>query len=153
MLAREERGAWSARDGTAAGCLNFGRFHQNPRWKLHVPPGGASVLVRVRPLRIRPPPSVNVAIIRVGAGGGDGGAAAEVISARDFAAKAALAATSNNGVYTNPPSGVATPLTRLDEGEYVVVPSTFKPLEGEFALLVFTDRSVVLMRDARPVVE
>ena len=49
-----------------------------------------------------------------------------------------VVAKANNGVYTNKTCGVKTTEITLEEGTYTLVPSTFKPVECEYILYVYT---------------
>jgi hypothetical protein len=46
-------------------------------------------------------------------------------------------ATSNQGVYSNPLAGLSTSRVALPPGDYVVVPSSFEPIEAVFCLKFF----------------
>jgi hypothetical protein len=53
----------------------------------------------------------------------------------------------SSGVYTNKRAGVATPLTSMAIGEYLVVPSTHKPELGVFMMTVYSDHPISLEKN------
>ncbi len=45
--------------------------------------------------------------------------------------------SSNSGVFTNYPCGAAIKNISLPKGSYIIIPSTFEPIEKEFMLLAY----------------
>ena len=53
-------------------------------------------------------------------------------------------ATSNKGIYISRATGVATPKVLLPAGDYLIVPSTFAPLEASYAMKVYCSEQVAV---------
>ena len=137
MLRTERAGAWTAASG--AGCPNFGRFHDNPRWALRVdqrtslaarltflpPQAVLQALAQPTPTRAFTWPSLNLCLFSRGQLG-PGTKLADAL------------ATANKGVYLNAPSGARIPPTLLEPGAYQLVPSTFQPMQGRYLLTLHT---------------
>ena len=120
-------GRWSDAAGTAVGCANYGNYRSNPRHRL-ILHKAAHVLVRLQLPEHRSSVSLNLAIMKEGQEGGG-----------------AIAST-NNGVYTNwICGGVLSEEIALEAGTYVLVPSTYKPVEINYTLIVYcSDRTAAL---------
>jgi hypothetical protein len=137
MLRTERAGAWTAASG--AGCPNFARFHDNPRWALRVdqrtslaarltflpPQAVLQALAQPTPTRAFTWPSLNLSLFSHGQLG-PGTVLADAL------------ATANKGVYLNVPSGARIPHTLLESGAYQLVPSTFQPMQGRYLLTLHT---------------
>ena len=53
-----------------------------------------------------------------------------------------VVATSCNGMYSTNPSGVAVSNAKLEMSyPYIAIVSTFEPLEGEFRLIMYSEKS------------
>lgn len=65
---------------------------------------------------------------------------------KDIVGLEGLVTQSNDGLYSNPPAGVALEVVTLRRGHYVVVPSTFEPFEGRFILKVYTSSPLASIR-------
>ncbi|CAM9120690.1 unnamed protein product [Phaeothamnion confervicola] len=149
-------GRWSFADGSAAGCSNFKRYQDNPKY-LFDAPEPCTLLLRL-----------SVAEDSEGgssSGGGIGGAIRAPINVAVFpyVAESLLGleermkptsrlclATSNSGVYTDSPGGTATPSVKLPVGSYVAVASTFEPLEAAFSLVFFSRPAITQPRRLDP---
>jgi hypothetical protein len=70
-----------------------------------------------------PAPAINVSLF-------DASAVAEIVSSSG--------ASVSSGTYTNAPYGVVTPHAELGAGTYVVIGSTFDPLDGDFRVVLFS---------------
>ena len=114
-------GRWSSATGTAAGCANYGRYSNNPRHRLTLH-SAAHVLVRLQLRTHRSSVSLNLAMMREG----------------QEHEKVPLVST-NGGVYTNWICGVVfKEEAALEAGTYTLVPSTFKPVDAEYTLIVYS---------------
>ncbi|OQR80787.1 calpain-like protease [Achlya hypogyna] len=127
-------GKWNMAAGTAVGCSNFGRYLLNPTYLLHVP-APTRLFVRLRPTRT-PAPSLNVSLFPCSASGQLG----------DAANPTTATLSSGAGCYTNSASGARTPLAPIATGFYLVIPSTFEPVQADFDLVVYADSPVTLSR-------
>jgi len=45
----------------------------------------------------------------------------------------------SSGIYTNKKSGVVTSLIHLNEGDYILIPSTHKPEVGIFVIILYSN--------------
>ncbi|KAI5448818.1 cysteine protease, partial [Naganishia albida] len=125
MFSRVVKGRWSS--ATAAGRPSLGSYESNPRYELLLPEP-ASVFCRLllsSPTLTSIP--ISIAIFKRGPSG----------SLKDQ--------VSTSGPYADPISGVVTPLTYLEAGIYVAVPSTYAArIEESFTISVYATRKLEL---------
>ena len=111
------KGRWSFAAGTAVGCANYENYANNPLHKLHLTKA-SHVLIRLQMTSLQSQISTCLVV-------------------KSDATNKTVAKT-NNGVYTNKICGVKTIEFTVEEGTYSLIPSTFKPAEGEYTLFVYT---------------
>lgn len=129
-------GAWMG--DSAAGCANFGRYHQNPRHMFRAVSKSRVLFRLVCTSRKSQPPSLNVSVFACNERG--------QIDVSFFVVERSVA-TSNEGVYTNPSCGVATGHFNVDVGWcYCVVPSMFEPLNGEYKIILYSTSKLNILR-------
>lgn len=136
------RGAWAA-GSTAAGCPNFGNFHNNPQYRLAVS-RRTEFLVR---LRLSPAER---------AGGGKRPALGLDLYQRDAPlgpdearGRSQPLRSANGGVYSYPAGGMLLARAPLEAGVYVLVPSTFEPLAAAYELLWYAESGAVRVDQLR----
>jgi len=110
-------GAWSIAAGTAVGCANHGNYENNPKHRLYLTEA-SHVIVRLQMKNV---------LNRI---------SSCVIITSDI--DKSVVAKTNKGVYTNKVCGVKTSEFTVQEGSYSLIPSTYKPMEGEYSLFVYT---------------
>jgi len=125
------RGEWSAGAGTAAGSQNNGCFHRNPQFRM-VLSQRTDVLLRLRCGRpaerlTGARPSLGLSVYR----------RAEPLGADEANGRSTPTLCAGDGVYAYPPGGALVARTPLDAGSYVLVPSTFRPQNSDFELVVY----------------
>jgi hypothetical protein len=149
---------WDSSKGTAAGCVNYGCYTFNPKFLLHVTQDNTQVFVRLSLLIVNveesdliPPnssssstsnpngimilPSINVSVYKSNEKGD------LLVSSRPDQALF----TSDAGVYTRGnASGVRTPMITLQMGYYVILPSTYDPIEYNFELKVYSSKHLAI---------
>eukprot|EP01029_Cantina_marsupialis_P017185 TRINITY_DN3858_c0_g1_i1.p1 TRINITY_DN3858_c0_g1~~TRINITY_DN3858_c0_g1_i1.p1 ORF type:complete len:951 (+),score=238.09 TRINITY_DN3858_c0_g1_i1:136-2988(+) len=137
MFKKSFQHKWSFSDGTAAGCANHKLLHKNPQYLLDIPVT-CKIQIRLRSPGTRPLPSLLASIYSSKSG---------TLLDREIMFEKAqtelLIAETGKGSYTNPPSGVATELIEVPAGQYIVVPSTYSPLEANFELIVYSSKPIV----------
>eukprot|EP00904_Undaria_pinnatifida_P013645 jgi/Undpi1/9410/HiC_scaffold_27.g11867.m1 len=149
-------GRWREDDGSAAGCGNFGRYLENPRYVINATLTTNLVLrVAVADAAGASPagrPAVNVTLYRAVPEVGDGGSVpAEAghaqrkkltLDPRCRPTSSNALATSNKGTYLDSGGGSATELVQVEAGEYVAVVSAFSPQEADFVFTVYSAPAV-----------
>ncbi|CAN0179771.1 unnamed protein product [Ectocarpus sp. 6 AP-2014] len=150
------RGRWRQDDGTAAGCGNFGRYLDNPRYLFTVP-SRASILLRiVIPENAGPfpegRPAVNITLFPTTREGGsestagppeDTGGMHRGVGRISLNPKCQptsnlAIASSNGGVYLDSSAGAVTESVEVKAGEYVAVVSSFRPQEADYQITIYT---------------
>ena len=136
------RSEWSAVAGTAAGSSNHKNYHRNPQVLLTLS-RRSEVLLRLRcnsqgaPLsESRPYLALDVYGPRT--------TPIEPLEAESGRAQPKL--QSGGGKYAYPPGGTLVPRSRLEAGSYVLVLSTFDPVNCGFELIVYADDGAKLKR-------
>ena len=136
------RGAWAA-GSTAAGCPNFGNFHNNPQYRLAVS-RRTEFLVRLRLSSAER------------AGGGKRPALGLDLYQRDAPlgpdearGRSQPLRSANGGVYSYPAGGMLLARAPLEAGVYVLVPSTFEPLAAAYELLWYAESGAVRVDQLR----
>lgn len=129
-------GRWEYQSGSAAGCSNYGCYTFNPKFLVHVP-SDCDLFVRLQVPRnsttTAAAPAINVSIFESTAEGN--------LLLSSNPKTAFRGASSEDGVYAGGnSSGVVANKNgaRLPAGWYVVLPSTFDPLECGFELRIFS---------------
>jgi calpain-7 len=117
-------GEWSYTNGTAVGCQNYGNYSKNPAHRLKLTKA-SHVMIRLQLIQDGNSQSISTCVV-----------------VTDSQNK--VVSKTNNGVYTNKICGVKTTEVTLEQGDYTMVPSTFKPSQCRYILLVY-----VSDRDAR----
>ncbi|CAM9614233.1 unnamed protein product [Discosporangium mesarthrocarpum] len=161
------QGWWREDDGSAAGCSNYQRYLANPRYGLTISNRTALLMRLALPENAGPFPSgrpaLNVSVYRTSSthpppsmggwglgrsnsagsiGGGWSSGKLMDLDPRCKPTSSLAVATSNEAVYTDCLCGTATKKVDLDPGGYVVVVSTFQPLETSFLLTVYSSPRV-----------
>ena len=123
------RGEWSAANGSAAGCANFGGFHRNPHYRLLLSKR-TEVLLRLR-------------LPQQSSGGGRKASLSIDVYRRtdalgaDESKRVKPLLASCGGVYSYPPGGALIPRQPLEPGTYVVVLSTYEPFASPYELVAY----------------
>ncbi|CAM9123398.1 unnamed protein product [Ectocarpus sp. 12 AP-2014] len=149
-------GRWRQDDGTAAGCSNFGRYLDNPRYLFTVPSRTSILLRVVIPENAGPfpegRPAVNITLFpstREGGGYGTPGPPEDTGGTHLGVGKISLnpkcqptsnlaIASSNGGVYMDSSAGGVTESVEVEAGEYVAVVSSFRPQEADYEITIYT---------------
>lgn len=121
---------------TAAGCENHGRYDNNPSFKVYFngnKPCQITARLRVAGEYQRSSShSLNIALFAYN-------------SALSSKPKSLTTARTHSGDYTNPRCGVVLPLSSIDPGEYLLVPSTFDSVQSSYILDVYTSLPNVII--------
>ncbi|TMW58240.1 hypothetical protein Poli38472_011828 [Pythium oligandrum] len=140
LVCTELEGRWDPQRGTAVGCASYGCYTFNPKYLVQVT-DECVLFARLTPVQAPDAtgttlPSVNVSIYPSNAQGN------LLLSTHPKASW--KGATSDEGVYTGGnPSGVMTPYHVVFlPGWYVIIPSTYDPLEFAYTLRIYSSKLV-----------
>ncbi|CAM9123159.1 unnamed protein product [Laminaria digitata] len=149
-------GRWREDDGSAAGCGNFGRYLENPRYVISATARTTLVLrVAVADSTGALPagrPAVNVTLFPATPEVGDAGVVAPeaghgqgkrvTLDPRCRPTSSTALASSNKGTYLDSGGGSATELVQVEAGDYIAVVSAFSPQEADFVFTVYSAPAV-----------
>ncbi|WVR04018.1 hypothetical protein IAU60_001017 [Kwoniella sp. DSM 27419] len=120
MFSRVVAGRWT--EDNAGGRPSGGAYHRNPKIEVILPKPG-TLLSRLL-LPAPSPTPINLTVFRRAAGGGLGEQVA------------------TTGPYSDALSGVATGRVKLDQGIYILIPSSFEPSKADWTLKVWSDVAI-----------
>jgi hypothetical protein len=122
------KGTWSYNDGTAVGCSNHGSYHLNPAFVFQT---NEEVKMTARLNKNSGPlVSLNLALYS--------------FNTNEFPIPLNAnpkRATHSSGTYTDQPCGVVLNNVNVPAGTWVLVPSTFDPIESDFIIILSFSKS------------
>mmetsp|Transcript_10976 Transcript_10976/g.17984 ORF Transcript_10976/g.17984 Transcript_10976/m.17984 type:complete len:163 (+) Transcript_10976:3-491(+) len=137
MFLQSLRGEWADHSETAAGCPNYGNYYKNPSFIVTIVEPLDHIIARIQTASIQGEwPSLNLSLYESNLG----------TSLPPSASIGQAAATSNTGIYMNAPSGAVIEKRDLPAGQYLLIPSTFKPQNATFEIKLFTSQNVQVVQ-------